>query len=94
MKVIRDYQQAAKALGRSIRYDPGSGIEATVREIVENVRKGGDKALFAYTERFDGARLKSLEVTPREMAAARKSVDLALVKALKFAAAQIGRAHV
>ena len=93
MKVIRDYQQAAKALGRSIRYDPGSGIEATVREIVENVRKGGDKALFAYTERFDGARLKSLEVTAREIAAARKAVDGELFRALKFAAGRVERFH-
>jgi histidinol dehydrogenase len=93
MKVIRDYQRAAKALNRSIRYDPDSGIESIIREIVENVRKGGDKALFDYTERFDGARLKSLEVTAREMAAARRSADPQLIKALKFAAARVEKFH-
>jgi histidinol dehydrogenase len=93
MKVLKDYQQAAKALNRSIRYDPGSGIESAVREIVENVRKGGDKALFDYTERFDGARLKSLEVTARELSAARRSADPQLIKALKFAAARVEKFH-
>jgi histidinol dehydrogenase len=96
MKVIRDYQQAVKALERGIPYDPAGldgKIEAAVREIIERVRRDGDKALFAYTERFDGARLKSLEVSPREMAAARKSVDAELLKALKFAAGRIERFH-
>jgi histidinol dehydrogenase len=93
MKVIRDYQQAKKALSRSIQYDPGSRIESAVREIVEGVKKGGDKALVAYTERFDGARLKSLEVTPREMAAARRSADPQLIMALEFATARVERFH-
>jgi histidinol dehydrogenase len=93
MKVIRDYQQAKKALSRSIRYDPGSKIEAAVREIVENVENGGDKALIAYTERFDGARLKSLEVTAQEMAAARRAADPQLIAALKFAAARVEKFH-
>jgi histidinol dehydrogenase len=93
MKVIRGYQRAINALGRSIQYDPGSKIEAAVREIVEGVKKGGDKALIAYTERFDGIRLKSLEVTPREMAAARRSADPQLIKAIEYAAARVDRFH-
>jgi len=96
MKVIRDYRQAVKALERGIPYGPAGldgKIEAAVRRIIEDVRKDGDQALFAYTERFDGARLKSLEVSPGEMAAARKSVDAELLKALKFAAGRIERFH-
>jgi len=96
MKVIRDYRQAVKALERGIPYGPAGldgKIEAAVRRIIEDVRKDGDRALFAYTERFDGARLKSLEVSPGEMAAARKSVDAELFKALKFAAGRIERFH-
>jgi len=93
MKVIRDYQQAKEALSRSIQYDPGSKVETAVREILEGIKKGGDKALVAYTERFDGARLRSLEVTPREMAAARRLADPQLMKALKFAAARVERFH-
>ena len=93
MKVIRDYQQAKKALCRSIQYDPDSRIEASVREIIEDVKKGGDEALLTYTERFEGARLRSLEVTPGELAAARRSAHPQLMKALKFAAARVERFH-
>jgi len=96
MKVIRDYRQAVKALERGIPYDPAgvdSDIESAVRRIIASVRQDGDKALFACTERFDGVRLKSLEVSPREMAAARKSVDRELLKALKFAAGRVEKFH-
>ncbi|MCX5996149.1 MAG: histidinol dehydrogenase [Chloroflexi bacterium] len=96
MKVIKDYRQAVKALERGIPYDPAgadSKIESAVRQIIERVRRDGDKALRVYTERFDGARLKSLEVSAREMAAARKSVDRELLKALKFAAGRVEKFH-
>jgi len=93
MRVIRDYRQARKALDRRISYDVGGGVEAAVREIIDKVRTGGDKALVAYTERFDGARLKSLEVTPRELAAARRLADPKLIKALKSAAARVEKFH-
>ncbi|MFA7246678.1 MAG: histidinol dehydrogenase [Dehalococcoidia bacterium] len=93
MKVIRDYGQALKTLERSIQYDPGGRIETAVREIIAGVRKGGDPALIAYAERFDGARLKSLEVTPREVTAALTSIDPRLMNALKFAAARLVKFH-
>ena len=96
MKVIRDYQQARQALDRTLTYEAASGdskIEAVVRDIIENVKTQGDKALFAYTERFDGAKLKSLEVTEREIAIARKSADTELVEALQFAAARVQKFH-
>lgn len=93
MKVIRDYSQALKILERSIQYDPGGRIETAVREIIAGVRKGGDQTLIAYAERFDGARLKSLEVTPREVTAAITSIDPRLMNALKFAAARLVKFH-
>ncbi len=93
MKVIRDYRQALKTLERSIEYDPGGRIATAVREIIAGVRKGGDQALIAYAERFDGARLKSLEVTPREVTAALTSIDPELMDALKFAAARLVKFH-
>lgn len=40
-------------------------VADTVREIINEVRTRGDKALFDFTERFDGVRLKSLEVSRR-----------------------------
>jgi histidinol dehydrogenase len=100
MKVIRDFKQAKKLLERPLPYDASSEgsskgrfIEESVKEIIENVRKAGDKALFEYTERFDGAKLKFLEVTRQEITAAKKTADADLLKALKLAAKRIGKFH-
>ena len=43
--------------------DRQAGLGAAVRGIVEEVRQGGDAALLALTERFDGIRLQALEAT-------------------------------
>ena len=96
MKVIKDYRQAVRALERAIPYDPAGAdgkVESAVRQIIQRVREDGDRALFAYTRRFDGARLKALEVSPRELAAARKSVDRGLSAALKLAAGRVEKFH-
>ncbi len=94
MKIIRDYKLAKDLLERSLPYSGDDKIESIVKEIIECVRSDGDKALFNYTERFDGARLKVLEVTAREKAAARlQHTDPRLFKALTFAAARIERFH-
>ena len=42
------------------RVEPAVNVEATVTEIIENVKKNGDQALYAYCEKFDGAKLNSL----------------------------------
>jgi histidinol dehydrogenase len=97
MKVIKGYKEARKLLERSMPYDMTSGgydkIEAAVKEIILAVKNEGDRALYKYTERFDGARLKCFEVPPNEIAAARRSANKELVKALKFAALRIERFH-
>jgi histidinol dehydrogenase len=93
MKVIQDYRLALKTLERRIRYDPGGRVETDVRHIFESVRKGGDKSLISYAERFEGARLKSLEVTPGEVTAALTSIDPELMDALKFAASRLVAFH-
>ena len=74
MKTIKGYEKARKLLERSLPYNTSAQeckVEAAVRVIIDRVRREGDKALFAYTQRFDGARLQSLEVTKKERAAAR-----------------------
>jgi histidinol dehydrogenase len=100
MKIITDYKLAKKLLTRSII--GGSSlddkkIETAVKEIIEKIRTDGDKALFSYTERFDGAKLKSLEVTKAEIQHAhtviRKQSNGELYDALKFAAKRIKKFH-
>ncbi|MCX6004335.1 MAG: histidinol dehydrogenase, partial [Chloroflexi bacterium] len=100
MKIIKDFKQAKKLLQRTTSHDvtvkagnKTRTVEDTVREIICKVRKDGDYALFELTERLDGAKLTSLEVSQQEIAAAVKSIDPELLKALKFAAARIERFH-
>ena len=45
-------------------------VDGIVAEIIDNVRKNGDSALFDYCKRFDGSNLDSLEVTREELEAA------------------------
>ena len=49
-------------------------IEAVAREVIANVRAGGDEALRAYTRRFDGAELQSFAVTAEELSAAERAL--------------------
>lgn len=97
MKTISGYKNARKLLERRLPYDSSGGkhdeIEEAVKKIIYTVKSEGDRALYRYTERFDGAQLKHLEVKPGEIAAARKEADISLVKALKLAAARIEKFH-
>jgi len=43
----------------ALRQKRGSSIAVRVAEIIEAVRKGGDRALFSYTKKFDGVALSS-----------------------------------
>jgi histidinol dehydrogenase len=67
--------------------------QETVDRIIGEVRDKGDKALFNYTEKLDGVRLRSLEVDRQEVAAAYDIIDKKLVSALEFAARRIRDFH-
>ncbi|MDY5626984.1 MAG: histidinol dehydrogenase, partial [Clostridia bacterium] len=68
-------------------------VEKTVSEIIENVKENGDKALFEYCEKFDGARLSSLLVSKDEIDKALNEVDEKFISVLKKAAANIRKFH-
>ncbi|MDR0310426.1 MAG: histidinol dehydrogenase [Acidobacteriota bacterium] len=70
-------------------------IAASAREIVEAVRKEGDRALLRFTEKFDNVRLtaKRLRVTPEELRAAAQKVDPSLLKDMKKAIANANAYH-
>ena len=71
---------------------PLSPLEIVSR-IVRDVRAGGDKALFEYTKKLDGAVLnrRTLKVSPSEFGRARKSVSKKTLKAMRTAASNIGK---
>ena len=72
---------------------PEVNVEKVVAEIIANVRKNGDSALYEYCEKFDGAKLESLLVTPGEIAEARASVEPEFIHILERAAANIRAFH-
>ena len=75
------------------RTEPAVNVEATVTEIINNVIKKGDKALFEYCERFDKAKLDSLQVTEAEIDEAISLVEPKFLDILSRAAANIFRYH-
>ena len=92
MKVIEGFEAARLALSRRGMAAETSSIderEPAIRQNVVDVRRRGDTALFDYTEKFDGVKLASLEVTKQQIADAYHRVDSGLLAALKLAAQRI-----
>ena len=75
------------------RFTPQYGVEDVVAEIIDNVRKNGDKALFEYNEKYDGAVLSELKVSSEEIEEAITSVAPEFIEILKKAAANIRKFH-
>ena len=70
-----------------------SNVESIVTEIIAEVREKGDAALFAYAEKFDKAKLTSLEVTAEEIDEAFAAVEPEFLEILKEAASNIRAFH-
>lgn len=68
-------------------------VSGIVSEILENVRKNGDKALREYTEKFDGAKIDAIEVSKDEIKAAADSMDKKFMEVLEKAAENIREYH-
>ena len=64
-----------------------------VTDIIENVKQNGDKALFEYCEKFDKAKLTSLEVTDAEIEEAFSLVEPRFIKIIETAAENIRNFH-
>ncbi len=70
--------------------------EETVKEIIKNVRQGGDKALIEYTNRFDRANItrpEELKIPYKKLKEAYENIPSELRDALEFAAARIRKFH-
>ena len=64
-----------------------------VSEIIENVKQNGDKALLDYCEKFDKAKIESLEVTKEEIEEAFSLVEPRFIEIIKTAAQNIRNFH-
>ena len=75
------------------RVEPTVNVTDIVADIIANVRENGDKALIEYCEKFDKAKLTSLQVTKAEVEEAVAAVDPAFLEILQKAAANIRKFH-
>ncbi|SHI31900.1 histidinol dehydrogenase [Parasporobacterium paucivorans] len=80
MKIIKlDETTKKDILNSLLKRSPNNygEYENTVREIIENVRNNGDKAVFEYSEKFDKVRLTAdtIRVTDEEIKEAYENLD-------------------
>ena len=68
-------------------------LSQQVENILTNVRKNGDKALFELTEKFDSVKLNTLSVSKAQIDAAKKALSAKRLKAIETAYGQIKRFH-
>jgi histidinol dehydrogenase len=107
MRIVKGFQKAKPLLTREVPSyglptppkptakirKKESSPEEMVKRILAEVWTKGDKALFSYTKKLDGAELSSLEVSKSEIWDAYEKVDKKLVSALKLAANRIKQFH-
>lgn len=70
-----------------------TALENTVKNILENVKKGGDEAVRRYTLEFDKISVNDLLITEGEIAAAVKLIDAKLKDAIQQAKENIEKFH-
>lgn len=70
-----------------------TGVEDIVADIIADVRKNGDKALFKYCEKFDNTVTDCLEVTDEEIEEAFNAVDDEFLRIIKQAKQNIYDYH-
>ena len=75
------------------RENIAANVEAAVAQIIADVVKNGDAALFAYAEKFDRVQLSTLEVTQAEIDEAFQTVEPEFLDILREAAANIRAFH-
>ena len=75
------------------RVEPVVDVQSIVTDIIANVRQNGDKALYEYCEKFDKAKLTTLQVTPEEISEAVAQVGEEFLEILRKAAANIRKFH-
>jgi histidinol dehydrogenase len=92
MRILSGREARAHVSRLAERGSRVSAVEPAVREIVEDVRRNGDKSLRTYAERWDGLTNDSaFRVSREEMQSAWDAAPAALRKALNEAAKNIRR---
>ncbi len=90
MKIVQQWDK------KSVRREISAGTEEqrrAVLRILDQVRQEGDKALYRFTETFDGVKLSGLKVSEEEIKAAYTQVDKPVLQALQEAIDNVRRFH-
>jgi histidinol dehydrogenase len=74
-------------------YDENMQLKDIVDRVINDVRNRGDDALLEYTAKFDGVKLKDLEVSKEEIEKAYKEVDMNFFSSVKKAIEKIEGFH-
>ena len=91
IKIMRSSEVSRDAI--FARVVPSVNVEDIVADIIANVRKNGDRALYEYCEKFDKVKLSALEVTQEEIDEAFALVEPEFIRILKDAAENIRAFH-
>lgn len=95
MKILNTTQFKKEEILRFIRESrsKAADVKAVVSEILDEVKKQGDKALFALTERLDKVKLSNLAVSAQEIQNAYGLLEPSVLIALKKAKKNIEKFH-
>ncbi len=88
---ILDYEKAKGEIFK--RQDNKINVEDIVKNILDDVSKNGDKALYHYAEKFDKCKLNSLLVSEKEFEEAFLLVESKFIKILENASKNIKEFH-
>lgn len=93
MKTLTTNKKRLSASLAAVRREQktSASVESAVRRIIIEVQRKGDAALFALTKKYDGATLKTLQVSKKEITEACKIESPEVIKALKSAKRNIER---
>lgn len=91
IRILRSAQHSRTQL--LARQTPQSVVTEQVRQIIDRVRSGGDRALLELAWQLDGAELTRLEVTEAEFQEARTAVEPEFLAVLHRAAEHIRAFH-
>ncbi len=98
MRIVRlNEQSRTDLLSSLLKRDPNhyTEYEATVQEIIDDVRTNRDKAVFSYTGKFDHAEIsaENIRVTEAEIEEALSVTDPALLEVIRKSLANIRSYH-
>jgi histidinol dehydrogenase len=95
MRVIRNKKGLSSFLNilKERASDTRREIKESVRAIIDDVRKTGDKAVLKYTKAYDYKNIKSFRIDPKEISTHAAKADGRIVKALNRSAKRIRAFH-